>query len=722
MKQVLNTDEGIVTADVSPPACGPYEILVRNHYSVVSAGTETASLHQPAGNISGVVKSIAEHPGLILKALELVRKDGFSQTIDKITGHGDQVQVLGYSSAGIVTYVGSNIRDIAVGDRVACAGAGYANHAEIVAVPRNLAVKVPNDVSLQEAAFATLGAIAMQGIRRADLRLGETCCVIGLGLLGQIACQILATAGVSIIGVDVDQGRVERASRLKHVKGFLSGPSVSDEIHSATGGMGADAVIIYAATPSSDPVRQAMGYARKKGRVVIVGSVGMDLLRSPFYEKELDLLISCSYGPGRYDPLYEEKGVDYPVGYVRWTENRNMQEFVRLLSEKDVNMELLTDHVVPVEKAADAYRLLASEQRPIGIVFQYNTALPQASGKVLQDHPAPAIPGSIRTGFIGAGQFAQAYHLPNLNKDQRFQIRAIATKNGIHAKQVARQYQAAYFTTDSEEILNDPEIDLVIITTRHNLHAPLVIQAAEHRKNILIEKPIAMTLEECRRIQTVLDKTKVHMVMGFNRRFAPVAQEVRSIVSARKGPIVLIYRINSTGMKKGHWINDPVEGGGAILGEGCHVFDFCRWIIGSNPRSLYGTQISSGPVTDCDDNNIIATMDFNEGSIASVVYTTIGNSDYPKEQVELFFDGNAIMINDFRELIVKGDRQQHISLKTIDKGHARLIKEYGNLLKGEDPHPDLPRAQDGIAATLCALAVQESIRTKSVQTWDYPSQ
>jgi D-arabinose 1-dehydrogenase-like Zn-dependent alcohol dehydrogenase len=439
-----------------------------------------------------------------------------------------------------------------------------------------LVCKIPDNVDFDEAAFTTVGAIAMQGIRRAQVQFGDNVVVIGLGLLGQIATQILKAAGAHVIGIDIMKERVELAGELGADICFTAGKEAVDNVLKYTCGVGADSVIIYAAAKSNEPVNQAMEMARKKGRVIVVGAVGMALDRSPFYEKELDFLISCSYGPGRYDSLYEEKGVDYPIGYVRWTENRNMQEFLYMVSGKKVNVTRLIDNVFPVEEAAKAYETLNTEKRPIGVLFKYKELPQKELVRKTQLKPSKIKTDNINVAVIGAGGFAQAYHLPNLKKIPSFNIKAIVTRTGSNAKTIAEEYGAEYCTTDYKEVLQDANINMVVIATRHNLHAPIIVEAANAGKDIFVEKPIAMSYEDCKKVSDAVIANKVNLTLGFNRRFAPLAQKAKRIVERRNNPLIITYRINSAGMKKEHWVNDPVEGGGAIIGEGCHFFDFCK--------------------------------------------------------------------------------------------------------------------------------------------------
>jgi predicted dehydrogenase/threonine dehydrogenase-like Zn-dependent dehydrogenase len=719
MKQIFARSGSIVTEEVPAPVCGDNEVLVCNSNSLISAGTETMSLHSGGKGVVGLASMAIKNPELAHKAIEMVKREGISKTVKVIKGQTGKLSPLGYSSSGVVLELGKNITDIAVGDRVACAGAGYASHAEIVSVPRNLVCKIPDNIDFDEAAFTTVGAIAMQGIRRAQVQFGDNVVVIGLGLLGQIATQILKAAGAHVIGIDIMNERVELAKELGGTICFTAGKDAVDKVFKYTSGIGADSVIIYAAAKSNEPVKQAMAMARKKGKVIVVGAVGMALDRSPFYEKELDFLISCSYGPGRYDSLYEEKGVDYPIGYVRWTENRNMQEFLNMVSEKKLTVKRLIDHVFPIEEAAKAYETLNTEKRPIGVLFKYTELPKKELVRKTQLKPSVIRTAKINVAVIGAGGFAQAHHLPNLKKIPFYNIKAVVTRTGSNAKKMAEEYGAEYCTTDYKEVLKDTEVNLIVIATRHNLHAPIIVEAANAGKHIFVEKPIAMSYEDCRTVYDAIIENEVNLTIDFNRRFAPLAQKAKRIVENRNNPLMITYRINSAGMKKEHWINDPVEGGGAIIGEGCHFFDFCNWIVGRDPVQIYAEKISSNDVSVVDANNVISTIRYDDGSVASIIYTTMGNESFPKERIEIFVDNGVIAIDDFKELVITGLDGTGEKSKRIEKGQFELINEYGKLLKGEYRNTDLPSVDDGVKATICSLKVLDALKTGKVQEWDY---
>ena len=611
-----------------------------------------------------------ERPDLVKKVKNIMKSQGIISTYKLIKEKLNEPNLLGYSSAGIVVNVGKDVKSFKVGDRVACGGGGYAVHAEIIHVPENLCVKVPDGVLLKDAAYTTVGAIALQGVRRADIRVGESVAVIGLGLVGLLTVQILKAAGCRVIGFDISEERVKLAKKLGvDAAGKIGDIDIFSAVDVFTHGMGVDAVIITASTQSNEPVINALQMIRKKGKVVVVGAVGMNIPREPFYQKEGDFLISTSYGPGRYDPQYEEKGIDYPIAYVRWTERRNMEAFLNLVKEKKINTNDLTTHIFSIENATEAYNII-KEGKGIGVLIEY--------GKEEKDMPRVILTreeniskkrGVIRVGLIGAGNFAKRFHLPNLAKIKDFEIYAIASTTGANAKYIAKKYGAKYATTDYRKMIEDKDIDAVIISTRHNTHAKIAMEALKHGKHVFVEKPAAMNEEDLNELLKVAKNSGKILMVGFNRRYSPLTQKAREYLKKTSGPIIINYRVNAGKLPKDHWIYDPEEGGGRIIGECVHFFDFMIYVIGSEPKEISVMAIDSSSESIKPEDNFSAIIKYKDGSISNLIYTSIGNPNYPKESIYIERNGMSIELNDFKETRVYYKGVKKIKLKKQDKGH-----------------------------------------------------
>jgi predicted dehydrogenase/threonine dehydrogenase-like Zn-dependent dehydrogenase len=686
MRQVFISKGQALLANIPAPLIEPGHVLVEVAFSLISTGTELSSV-QSSGQ--SLVNKALGQPEKIKKLWEHLRRQGIQKTVAKVQGQLDQATPTGYSCSGIVIQVGAGVTDIKPGDRVACSGSGIAYHAEIVLAPRNLLVKVPDECSLKDAASVTLGAIAMQGVRRADPRFGEIVAVIGLGLLGQITLQLLKVAGCQVIGLDLDNRRVALA--LKLGSDFAFNPAeqdITNQIRHLTGGYGVDATIITAASESDAIVQQAMVITRKKGRVVIVGAVGLGLKRSPFYEKEIDLLISCSYGPGRYDERYENKGADYPYAYVRWTENRNMQEYLRLIAEKKVNLTAILEREYPIDEAQQAYQELStSAEKPLGIVLTYPIDLKHSQEEKRNTsvifNPKP-VNGKINVAIIGAGSFAKGMHLPNLKElSSLYHLRAVVDMKGSNAKATAEQFGADYASTDYHDVLADDRVDMVIITTRHNVHAQIAMEAARAGKAIFLEKPMALNQTELDALVEVLNETQVPFLMGFNRRFSPAARRAKEIIGERQNPLMIFYRMNAGYLPPDHWTQGE-EGGGRIIGEGCHIFDLFRFLVNSPVAEVKFTPIA--PKTDLilSGDNVTITLRYEDGSVATLFYTALGAPAFSKEYMELYADGKVLVLDDYRELRVYGTPQKGWISKVQQKGHIDELKSFAtNILKGE---------------------------------------
>jgi predicted dehydrogenase/threonine dehydrogenase-like Zn-dependent dehydrogenase len=700
MRQVFSKRGQVIVENVPLPLCGPGGVLVRTAWSLLSAGTERT-------NISGqrVVDRLRRQPEVVGKVLSEVRRAGLSETVKLVTDKMERPIQLGNSLSGVVVEVGTGVPDLAVGDRVACGGTGHASHAEYVFVPRNLTVTVPDGLHSKDAAFVTLGAIALQGVRRATLQLGETAVVVGLGLIGLLTVQILRAAGVRVVGIDPLKERAILAERLGAGLALVAGEgNPVAAVLAATGGVGADAVLLTAATPSSEPVNQAFEMARQKGRVVIVGDVGLQLSRPTFYNKELDLVISRSTGPGRYDPSYEEHGLDYPLAYVRWTERRNMEEFLRLAADGGLRLSELIGGEFSVEDAPLAYEALEGAGRGVALLLQY-TAEPAVcpARSVSIPRTGRARPGALRVAVIGAGQFARQTLLPRLVSHRDVTLRAIvggSSGTGLHD---ARRFGAHVYATDAREVLDDPEVDAVIIATRHHLHAPLAIEAARQGKAVFVEKPLALTLEDCRAVVDAVTASGTVLTVGFNRRFAPLAGRARQALVDAAGPATAVYRINAGALPPDHWLLDPVHGGGRIVGEGCHFFDLLCWLLDEEPVAVH----AMAPADAGDSSQQLSvTLRFSRGSVGTVVYTANGHPSLPKERLEVFKGGRALVLDDFRVLTVNGTKTRRWS---ADKGYDAEVTAFLRAVRGESPLA--VTVLDGVRATAVALRAIEAAAT-----------
>jgi predicted dehydrogenase/threonine dehydrogenase-like Zn-dependent dehydrogenase len=668
------------------PGC----VLVAVAYSLISAGTEMSSLQSSSESL---IKKALKQPEKVNKLLKMVQKQGLKNAFDFVEGKLSSVSALGYSCSGTVIQVAADITDIHPGDRVACAGAGKANHAEWVVVPRNLVTRIPDGVSLRDAASTTLGAIAMQGVRRADLRLGEWAAVIGLGLLGQITVQLLRASGVNVIGFDLEPARVEKAKSAGLTYGFISNeidPVV--EVQRLTQKYGVDAAIITAASKSDVIVQQAVQMTRKKGKVVVVGAVGMGLRRSPLYEKEIDFLISCSYGPGRYDPTYEEKGVDYPYAYVRWTENRNMAEYLNLIENRQVNFSSLVDAEFSIDQAVEAYASLQAPHPPTAVLFHYPAAdqppTENENHKIPLTSTSKAKSGIIRVAVVGAGSFAQSMHLPNLKQlPSLYHLQAVVSKTGLNARNVGTQFGAKYATTDYQDVLNDPDVDMVMICTRHNLHAQQIIQAAQAGKAVFVEKPMALTLKEIDEIEKTLAQHPVPFMVGFNRRFSPSATRAKEILSNNPGPLMLMYRVNAGYIPLNHWVHGS-EGGGRIIGEACHMLDLLKYLVSpAKVESYQSTAIRPSQDHLSASDNVTISIRYADGSVATLLYTSLGTADFPKEYLEIYAGDRVLVMDDFKSLRVHGASLKGWQSDIQDKGHINELRAFAAYVAGKADAP-----------------------------------
>jgi len=698
---VQNLKDGAMKIlEVPYPALTSNTILVRNHYSVISAGTEGKTVHD--ARLGYLAKARARKDD-VKKVLKTMKTEGIFNTYNMVMNKLESPSSLGYSCAGEVIKVGSDITEFKKGDRVACAGTG-AVHAEIVSVAKNLCVKVPANVSLDQAAFSTMGAIALQGIRQANLHLGDNCVIIGLGMVGLLTAHLLNASGIKAMAVDINESQVELAkqSGLDLVY-HRQREDLEEILQNHSDNFGTDAVIITAGTNSLDPINFAGSLCRQKGIIVVVGNVPTGFERKNFYKKELDLRMSCSYGPGRHDPNYEEKGQDYPIGYVRWTENRNMQAFVELLARERLNLNGLISHRFEFKNAAEAYKMiLEKEETFAGIILQYDTLKEHVADVVLSKNKIEV--SDVNIGFIGAGSFAQNILLPALQKRGKFV--GVATARPNNARNIADKYGFHYCTGDADKIVQDSDVNTLFIVTRHNTHSEYVLKGLQNNKNIFVEKPLCLKYEELKAINEEYEKRNVHLMVGFNRRFSPQVQKLKSSL-LNEQPKAINYRINAGVLPKEHWVNDKMVGGGRILGEVCHFVDLVMHLAGSEVSSVTANSMDSpGGV----DNTLVITLAFGNGSVASISYFSNGNNKLSKEHLEVFCNGQVTVIDDFKTMHQYGESSSKSSLSRPNKGYKEELKRFVEAIEKGDPTP-IP-FQEIYNSTLATIAVLDSIRDK----------
>jgi len=725
MKQLLQ-DAGtgeLKAAEVPVPQLLPGGVLVRVAASLVSAGTERASAEFASKNLLAKAKA---RPDLVRDVLAKLRRDGLASTLQIVRSRLDQPQSVGYSSAGVVVAVGDGVADIDVGDRVACAGAGYAVHAEFACVPRMLVAKIPErgNVSYEEAAFGTVGAICLHGIRTAEVALGDTVAVIGLGLLGQITVQLLKAAGCRVFGMDLLRQRADLAIGSGAEATCTSAREFRDLCFQKTGGVGVDSVLITAETPSSDPVNLAAELARDRAIVVAVGTVGMELQRKLYYEKELDFRISRSYGPGRYDVAYEQKGRDYPIGHVRWTETRNLEAFLQFIADGKLNLPSLITHRFPMEQATRAYDLITgSTGEPfLAALITYAGAesgiAPNASEKIPVSAVAPSS-GSIGLGVLGAGSFAQNTLLPALKAIRGVSFIGVCNATGPRSRSVAEKFGFSYCSNSERELLQDPKIKAVLIATRHNLHAGQSLRALRAGKAVFCEKPLCLNEGELAALVCATatsaspEENAPFLMVGFNRRFAPMAIQLRQFLSAIHEPLAIHYRVNAGYIPADHWVNDPEQGGGRILGEVCHFVDFLCFLAGACPIEVQAQTVGNPGQYSMD--NVVASLKFANGTLGTISYLASGDKSTSKERVEVFGGGSVAILEDFRrlELVRNGRKQITRARWGQDKGHKAEMQAFVDALLGKTP--PIPFEQV-VGSTLATLRLQSSCQTGQALT------
>ncbi len=678
MLQVLQSPlNGVFeVAEVPVPGANPGALVIRSKRTLISSGTERMLLDFGR---AGWIGKARQQPDKLRMLLDKIRTDGLVATLDTVRAKLDQPLTMGYCNTGTVLDAGGGVAGFAPGDRVASNGA----HAEVVSVPRNLCAKIPDAVSDQAAAFTVIGAIALEGLRLAQPELGESFAVIGLGLIGLLAVQLLRAHGCRVLGIDFDRQRLELARRWGAETVDLSeGVDPLRAAEAFTGGRGLDGVIMAAATKSHEPVHQGAQMCRKRGRIVLVGVAGLELSRDDFYKKELRFQVSCSYGPGRYDPAYEEKGQDYPIGFVRWTAQRNFEAVLGLLADGKLDVGPLITHRFPFERAEEAYQLLLSGEPHLGILLEYQEnpeeAPPQRTIRISPRKARETRDGPV-VGVIGTGQQALRALLPEL-RESSARLKTAADQNGVSAACAARKFGFSAATTENAGVLADPEIDTVFIATRHDSHARLVCQALQAGKHVFVEKPLAVNEDDLASIEAAVAKAPGLLMAGFNRRFARHALQAKQLLEGIREPKAIVITVNAGAVPPDHWTLDSLAGGGRIIGEGCHFIDLARCLVGSRVRSVRSSKLSADTVT--------ISLGYEDGSTAAIHYFANGSKAFPKERVEIFCGGRILQLNNFRTMKGYGwPGFRSMRLWRQDKGNAGCVAAFLKAVRQGGPSP-----------------------------------
>lgn len=714
MKQILQDSRTgeVKVADVPAPVAQRGRVLVRAAASLISAGTERMALDTGR---KGLLSRARENPDKVKEVIQRARNEGVISTVNAVLTKLGSSTALGYSASGICVGAGPDVLEFRAGDRLACAGVGFASHAEVLSVPVNLCVRLPDATSFEAGAFGTLGAIALQGVRLAEPTLGEAFVVIGLGLLGQLTVQLLKANGCRVFGLDLDPQKVELARELGADRAMLNTEEAKSAVIEWTRGRGADAVLITAATPSNQPIELAGEISRLKGRVVAVGLVGLDVPRDLFFKRELTLRISMSYGPGRYDPEYEERGHDYPFAYVRWTEGRNIEAFLDLVAEGRVNVERLITHRFPIEEGERAYQLIAGvvKEPYLGVVLRYDTErelelpaqIPEATKK---ERPLVAAE-SVRLGLIGAGAYAKAMLLPNL-KASGVEFQAIATASGVTARDIGAKYGFRRTLSSADEVINDAGVNLLMIATRHDLHAELARRSLESGRHTFVEKPLALNDEELESVLEAAMRVPAQLMVGYNRRFSPHARAALEFFKDRTAPLSIAYRVNAGRIPREHWTQDPREGGGRIIGEVCHFIDLMQFLTSSRVTRVYAEAIKSRNHQIVEEDSVMITLRFADGSNGSIAYLAEGDKALHKERVEIFGERRVFVIDDFRSAAMYRDgREETLKARAQDKGQANEIRAVCAVVLEGTPAPI--SLSDLATTSRATFRIRESLRT-----------
>ncbi|MBS1794811.1 MAG: bi-domain-containing oxidoreductase [Acidobacteria bacterium] len=707
MKQVIRKGlKEIIVDEVADPTVSSNHVLVRPFYSLISSGTETADIHT-----ENILKEVADNPSHLQTVWNVMKKTDPVSTFNEVRAKFKDYAVLGYSGAGIIVDRDEKVTDLKIGQRVAYGGEGT-GHGETINVGRNLIARIPDNVSFPEACFTTLGAIAMNSVRLSEINIGDTVAVIGLGLVGQLVAQLVRCQGGVVIAIDLDPQRVAIARATGADFGLVAGEATVQEVRALTDGRGADAVIVAAASASPKPLQQGVSMCRDRGRVVMVGACPIEIPRAEMYVKELKFTVSRAYGPGSYDPSYEKQGIDYPLAYVRWTENRNMEEFLRLTAVGRVDVKPLISHEFALEDAPRAYETIMGGGSSLAVVLKY--PVNEAADAIGDFRPTrkivvstePIRKDEIRFAMVGAGNLAKWAHLPAIQKIAGASLHAVYSNRGAQGKSYAMRFGAKYSTSDYREILNDPEIDAILISSRHREHARQAIDALEAGKHVFIEKPMAVTVEECRAIYRAVQTSGKRLMVGFNRRFAPYYVEMKNNLKGRTSPLVVSCRMNSPGIENG-WAAEKSQGG-VVLGEGCHFVDLMYWLTESEPVAVSACGF--------DGHNVAATLKFADGSIGNFIYTVVGSESSGGELVEVFAPGVSVLSEDFKRLVVKKKKRDGRSKFFAAKGYQEQLESFVRSLK--DGTETAVTVVDGTRATLGCLLMLEAVRTGEAQTFN----
>ena len=708
MKQLLqNIKNGNTTVEEIPtPTPREGQALVKVSASLVSAGTERMVVEFAEKSYLGKARS---RPDLVRQTLDKAKREGIMPTVNAVFNRLDQPMALGYSTAGTIVALGKNMQGFKVGQRVACAGGGYATHAEYNVVPKNLLTPLPNNVDFESAAFTTLGAIALHGFRLAEPQLGENVAVIGLGLLGLLTIQLAAAAGCNVLGIDLDPKRIKLASSLG-LKA-VTRPNAESASAAFTANRGFDSIIICADTTSNDPIELAGTIARDRAKVVATGAVGLNFPRKIYYEKEISFINSRSYGPGRYDANYEENGNDYPIGYIRWTEGRNFQAVVDLMASGKLKAEPLISHRFEIEEGVKAYEVITGKKKEafLGVLLIYPERKTKEERKIEFPSVVHRPLSVVKLGVLGAGLYANATLLPVIKDNKDFELVGIASSGGLHAQHSGRKFGFQYATSSEDEIINDPKINTVAILTRHDSHADLVVKALKAGKNVFVEKPLAIENRQLTAVSKTLSAHHSLLTVGFNRRFAPLIQNLKSSIANRTEPLHAHYRINAGFIPSNHWTQDPAIGGGRIIGEACHFIDLITYLVGAAPVRVYAHALpNNGKYRE---DNVSMSFTFPDGSIGVVDYLANGDKSMPKEKLEVFCEGMVAILDDYVSLSIVKDGKKKEERGAQDKGWRGEMAAFARAIQGKGEAP-IPYEQI-MGVTKATFAAVESIRSKS---------